>query len=62
LVPVNDHSNGGGSLGSVAQPAKKISATPKTNAKNLNTRQLCGTEMRTQAFTICDLRFTGDPA
>src|ERR1019366_6443406 len=28
---------------------------------NLNTRQLCGTEMRTQAFTICDLRFTREP-
>jgi hypothetical protein len=39
LVPgVNDHSCGGGSLGSVAQPAKNISATPKMMTENLNTR------------------------
>jgi hypothetical protein len=45
----------------VAQPArKKISAQEMIPAV-LNTRQLCGTEMRTQAVSfICDGRFTID--
>ncbi len=36
----------------VAQPARKISAPQKMIPANLNTRQLCGMEMRTQAVSI----------
>lgn len=49
-------------FGVVAQPARKMaSAAQKRIPADLNTRQLCGRPMRTQAvssFTICDLRFT----
>jgi hypothetical protein len=48
----------GGCGGCVAQPARKTSAPQETSPANLNTRQLCGTEMRTQAFTTDDLRLT----
>jgi 4-hydroxy-3-polyprenylbenzoate decarboxylase len=53
-------SAGGGIVaGCDAQPASKMAV--RMIPANLNTRQLCGTEMRTQAvssFTIYDLRFT----
>jgi 4-hydroxy-3-polyprenylbenzoate decarboxylase len=52
---------GGVVVGCDAQPARKISAQQKMIPANLNTRQLCGTQNRTQAvssFTIYDLRFT----
>jgi hypothetical protein len=49
-TPFVDQSGGNDSsgLGVVAQPARKISAQKMIPAV-LNTRQLCGTEMRTQA-------------
>ena len=56
-----DQSGGGDPVGGVAQPAKNNSAPHKMIPAGLNTRQLCGTAMRTQAvssFTIYDLRFT----
>jgi hypothetical protein len=49
-----------GGCGLVAHPATK-SAVKKMIPAGLNTRQLCGTALRTQAFptfTICDLRLT----
>jgi len=39
---------GGVAAGGDAQPARKISAPQKMIPANLNTRQLCGTEIRTQ--------------
>src|SRR5208283_340439 len=53
IGPVSPMTSGGGC---VAQPARKTAA--KMIPANLNTRQLCGTKMRTQAFTIDDLRLT----
>jgi hypothetical protein len=55
-TPFVDQSGGNDSsgLGVVAQPARKIIAPQKMIPAVLNTRQLCGTKMRTQAFTIYD--------
>jgi len=52
-TPFVDQSGGNDSsgLGVVAQPARKISAQKMIPAV-LNTRQLCGTEMRTQAVLV----------
>jgi hypothetical protein len=45
-------SAGGGVVaGGDAQPARKISAPQKMIPANLNTHQLCGTEIRTQAVS-----------
>jgi hypothetical protein len=50
-TPVADQSGGNDSSGEVAQPARKISAQKMIPAI-LNTRQLCGTQMRTQAVLV----------
>ena len=48
-----------GIVGVEAQPARKISAPRKRIPAGLNTRQLCGTPMRTQDdFFIYDLRYS----
>jgi hypothetical protein len=48
--PVSPMTSGGGA-GGVAQPARKSSAPQKMIPANLNTRQLCGTQNRTQAVS-----------
>jgi hypothetical protein len=43
------HSRGGGSsVGCVAQPARNKLMKPKMTTGNLDTRQFCGTQVRTQ--------------
>ena len=55
--PVSVMTSGGGGDDCVAHPARKSSTPQKMIPANLNTRQLCGMENRTQAFTIDDIRF-----
>jgi hypothetical protein len=55
--PVSLMISDGGTAGGVVQPATISSALEKMIPANLNTRQLCGTEKRTQADSVIyDLR------